>query len=82
MTTTLILAMPDFNKVFVVECNASRNEIGAVLMQEAKPIAFISKAFSEKKSRPFDLWKRIVGSSIYNYQIESLLGGTTFQGKV
>ena len=40
MRSCLVLALSDFTQLFVLECDVSKEGIGAVLMQNHHPIAF------------------------------------------
>jgi hypothetical protein len=48
MSSTPILAMPNFPTPFTIETDASGTGIGAILMQNGKPIAFYSQALGPK----------------------------------
>ena len=48
MTSALVLTTPDFAQPLVIECDASGTDVGAVLMQENKLIAFFSKSLAER----------------------------------
>jgi hypothetical protein len=48
MTTTPVLALPDFQETFTVETDVCQDGIGAVLMQRGQLVAFLSKALGEK----------------------------------
>jgi hypothetical protein len=47
LTRAPLLQLPDFSKTFKLECDASGIEIGGVLLQEGKPIAYFSENLSE-----------------------------------
>jgi len=63
MCSTLVLALPDFTKTFVLECDASRKGIRVILMQDGRPLAFTSKQLSE----------RHLGHSIYEKEMLSIM---------
>ena len=63
MTTTPVLALPDYTQEFVVETHASHGGIGVVLMQQGRPIAFFSKVLAPKHR----------GKSIYEKEYMALL---------
>jgi hypothetical protein len=43
-----VLALPDFSQQFVVETDACQSGVGAVLMQQGHPVAYLSKALSPR----------------------------------
>ena len=46
-----ILAYPDFNEEFVIHTDASHTQLGAVISQKGKPIAFYSRKLKPEQTR-------------------------------
>lgn len=63
MMTIPMLTMPDITKEFRVKTDASRAEVGAMLMQGGRPIAFMSKA----------LLLRNQGKSVYKKELMAIV---------
>ena len=67
MSSTPMLALPNFNKLFVLDTDASSKAIGVVLMQQGHFIAFMGQALRAK----------IQSLSIYEKELLSLIFAVT-----
>lgn len=63
MSNTPVLAFPNFSKPSVLETDASHKAIGAVLMQQGHPVAYMSQALGSKNQ----------SLSIYEKELLSLI---------
>ena len=51
LSQEVLLAFPNFNKTFHIYTDASDNQLGAVIMQEDKPLAFYSRKLNQAQRR-------------------------------
>ena len=56
-----VLALPNFSKEFVLEVNSSRQGVGAILMQDRHPIAYISRSFNQQHHALLTYVKELLG---------------------
>jgi hypothetical protein len=61
LTTALVLQPPNFDKLFIVNCDASGTGFGAVLHQEAGPIAFYSRPVAPQHSKLAAYERELIG---------------------
>jgi hypothetical protein len=61
LTTAHVLQLPNFDKPFIVNCDASGTRFGAVLHQEAGPITFYNRPVAPQHSKLAAYERELIG---------------------
>jgi hypothetical protein len=61
LTTALVLQLPNFTKLFLINCDASGSAMGAVLHQGHRPIAFFSQAIAPQHAKLASYERKLIG---------------------
>jgi hypothetical protein len=61
LTSALVLQLPAFNREFIVECDASGLDFGAVLGQGTGPVAFFSKPIAPRHAKLAAYERKLIG---------------------
>lgn len=64
VTTTPVLALPNFSQTFHVECDASRKGVRVVLPRNKMPIAYFNKALSKSSLTKFIYEKELMALAL------------------
>lgn len=78
MISSPVLALPDYSLPFIVETDASAQGVGAILMQQGRPIAFFSKGLSPKHQGLSTYEKELLAIVLVIQKWNSYLQGNRF----
>ncbi|UYV81645.1 K02A2.6-like [Cordylochernes scorpioides] len=72
------LAHFDISKMLILQCDASKDAMGAALLQEDRPLAFASASFSDSQKQYSQIEKELLSVYYGCKKFEYLLSGHTF----